>query len=132
MVSWAVADSLASVVKAKVDRTQSHLVFQAFNCLPIRLMSNSMVNADAEDVTITYTPPGADTSQVFYTTTGPSIDPTRVSTTAAGSSFGGVFNLPSQTVTIVGSHAGGEVSRAVMQMRSGYVGFLYLLPNTAL
>jgi hypothetical protein len=129
LVSWTVADFLASGTDTKVDHAKSHLVFQVLNCLPLRLSGNATANAEAEDVKVSFTPPGQDSSQVFYTITGSVIDRTRDRTSATGASFGGAFNLPSQNVTIVGQHNGVEVSRAAIQMRPGAVGFLYLLPN---
>jgi hypothetical protein len=132
LVSWAVADYLAMGTDTKVDRAQAHLIFQALNCLPLRLSGNSMANAQADDVKVTYFPPAKDSSQVFYTITTSAIDRTRDRTSSAGGSFGGVFNLPPQSVTVVGQHDGVEVSRAVVQMRKGAVGFVFLLPTPML
>jgi hypothetical protein len=132
MVSWTVADALGAGAGATVDRSASHLVFQVFNCMPLRLAGNATVNSEADDVAITYSPPGKDTSRVFYTIMGNSIDTTRTSTSVSGGAFGGVFNLPSQSITVIGQHAGMEVARAVIQLRAGAVGFLYLLPNSQL
>jgi hypothetical protein len=129
MVLWTVADVLGAGTDTTVDRTQSHLVFQVLNCLPLRLSGNSMANAQADDVKVSYTPPGKNSSQVFYTITGAVIDRTRDSTSSSGGAFGGVFNLPPQLITVVGQHDGMEVSRASLQMRAGTVGFLFLLPN---
>jgi hypothetical protein len=132
MVLWSVADVLGAGTDTTVDRTQSHLVFQVLNCLPLRLSGNSMANAQADDVKVSYTPPGKNSSQVFYTITGAVIDRTRDSTSSSGGAFGGVFNLPPQLITVVGQHEGMEVSRASLQMRAGTVGFLFLLPNPML
>jgi hypothetical protein len=129
MVSKGVADRLAEGVGTTVDYAQSQLIFQALNCLPLRLSGNSLVTAQAEDVKVTFTPPGKDSSQVFYTIGSYAIDRTRDRTTAAGGSYGGVFNLPAQSVVVVAQHDGVEVSRAVVQMRPGTVGFVFLLPT---
>jgi hypothetical protein len=130
MVLWSVADLLGTGTDTKVDRAQSHLVFQVLNCLPLRLSGNAMANAQGDDVKVSFTPPGKDSSQVFYTISGAQIDRTRDSTSAGGAAFGGVFNLPAQLITVIGHHNGMEVARASMQMRAGSVGFLFLLPNS--
>jgi hypothetical protein len=105
------------------------LIFQAQNCLPLRYLGGTQLHSEADGVTVTFTPPASDSSRVFYTGIGSSIDRTLTGTAALGGSFGGAFNLPSQTITVIASHAGQEVSRAAIQMRPGTVGFVYLVPN---
>jgi hypothetical protein len=129
MVRFAVADFLGSGTMSTVDRKQSHLIFQALNCLPLRFNGNNALNEEADGVKITFTPPGENSSQVFYTITNNAIDITRDTTSVNGGAYGGAFNLPSTSITVTGHYGTTEVSRAVVQMRPGAVGFVYLLPN---
>ena len=130
MLPWAVADGLAAGTETKLRREASHLIFRAQNCLPLHYLGGTMLHAEADDVSVTYTPPLEDSSKVFYTGVNGNVDPTLIGTTSAGSSFGGAFNLPTRLVTVIASHAGKEVSRAAIQMRPGTVGFVYLVPNS--
>jgi hypothetical protein len=129
MMQWGVAEALAVGTDSKLRREASHLIFQAQNCLPLRYLGGTQLHSEADDVAVTFTPPASDSSRVFYTGVGASIDRTLTGTAAVGGAFGGAFNLPSQTVTVIASHAGQEVSRAAIQMRPGTVGFVYLVPN---
>jgi hypothetical protein len=129
MVRFAVADFLGSGTMSTVDRKQSHLIFQVLNCLPLRFNGNNELNEEADGVKVTFTPPGENSSQVFYTITNNAIDTTRDTTSVNGGAYGGAFNLPSTSLTVTGHYGANEVSRAVVQMRPGAVGFVYMLPN---
>ena len=129
MMLWGVAEGLATATDSTLRREASHLIFRVQNCLPLRFLGGDQLHAEADDVTITFTPPAADSSRVFYTGLGAAIDPTLTATSAVGGSFGGAFNLPSQTVTVIATHQGQEVSRAAIPMRPGTIGYAYLVPN---
>ena len=130
MMQWGVAEGLAAATDSKLRRDASHLIFRAQNCLPLRYLGGEALRAEADDVAVTFTPPATDSSRVFYTGIGASVDPTLKGTSAVGGAFGGAFNLPAQTVTVIATHDGKEVSRAAIPMRSGTLGFVYLVPNT--
>jgi hypothetical protein len=130
MIAWPVAEGLAMATGVKLNRDLAHMIFRASNCLPLRYMgSEGIVNAEAEGVQVTFTPPTSESSMVFYTGENASLDPTLDSTTVPGGAFGGVFNLPLTLVTVIAKYQGMEVARTALQIRPGTVGWVYLIPK---
>jgi hypothetical protein len=130
MVPWDVAAGLAQATGTTLRHEAGHLIFRAHNCLPLRYLDGKVLNAEADDVVVTFSPSVDDSSKVFYTGFQSGIDPSLSGTSAMGGGFGGAFNLPTQLVNVVAKHDGMVVSQVAAQMRSGTAAFVYLMPST--
>lgn len=121
--------AMASQVKVTVQKNVGHVIFKAHNCLPLRYIGGDEANADAEDVSVSYTPRSENSSDVVYVQLGLQIDPAATHTSSQGMGYGGMFNLSPGAVTLSGSHDGLDVGSAGLPMRADNLGVVFLVPR---
>lgn len=121
--------AMASQVKVTLQQNVAHLIFKANNCLPLRYIGGHDVNADADGVSVSYTPRSENSSDVVYVQLGLAIDPAATMTSSAGQGYGGMFNLSPGAVTLTGSHDGLDVGSAGLPMRANTLGVVFLEPR---
>jgi hypothetical protein len=121
--------AMASQVNVMLEKDVGHVIFKALNCLPLRYIGDAELNADAEGVSVSYTPRSSGSSDVVYVSTGLAIDRAANATSTAGLGYGGIFNLPAGAVTLSGSHEGLDVGSAQLPMRANNLGVVFMVPR---
>jgi hypothetical protein len=110
------------------DPMQSHLVFFAHNCLPMRYAFQGMPPfAQAEGVTVRLEPE-AGAYPIVYTSSEAFPDRTLTKTSTVGS--GGVVGIPSErNLTVIGLRDGREFSRTIINAPKAGLGIVHLVPS---
>jgi hypothetical protein len=121
--------AMASQVKVTVQKDVGHVIFKALNCLPLRYIGGDEINADAEGVSVSYTPRSENSSDVVYVQLGLQIDAAATMTSSEGQGYGGMFNLSPGAVTLSGSHDGLDMGSAGLPMRANNLGLVFLEPR---
>jgi hypothetical protein len=128
LAAFALATGVHSTLVEPFPANVGHVIVRVQSCLPLRYL-NTNLHATGPDVRIEFDAiDGA--SRFFYTEPSGEVSASRTETSSDG--YGGAFNFPPHNIELraIDTISGSEVASGRVQIVTGGIGFLYLLPRS--